>query len=309
MTKAVFRPTEIVNLTSRIIIEAPGAKVEEVEEVEEVQSIPEYEGPHPDDLRREAEEFKANFELEKERMLEEANAEAERIVKNAEVAAFEEVRRKQNQAQKMKVEAEEEAARTINDGKLKAQEIEAQANARLANVEREAHKKGFDQGREEGYREGKNEVERLTNRLHIIMDRAMEKRGEILEQTENEVVELVLLIARKVIKVISENQKNVVISNVAQALRKLKAKGDVIVRVNLSDLQLTTNHIKDFMDSAENAKNITVVEDQAVDKGGCIIETDFGQIDARIASQLHEIEDKILDVAPIRSRSKNQTQV
>ena len=32
--------------------------------------------------------------------------------------------------------------------------------------------------------------------------------------------------------------------------------------------------------------------------------TDFGQIDARISSQLHEIEEKILDVSPIKARGK-----
>ena len=56
----------------------------------------------------------------------------------------------------------------------------------------------------------------------------MDKRAEILEQTEAQVVELVLLIARKVVKTISENQKNVVLSNISQALRKLKTRSDVI---------------------------------------------------------------------------------
>jgi flagellar assembly protein FliH len=56
----------------------------------------------------------------------------------------------------------------------------------------------------------------------------------------------------------------------------------------------------------ENAKRITVVEDSTVDRGGCVIETDFGEIDARIASQLHELEERILDVAPIRARGKAQ---
>ena len=49
---------------------------------------------------------------------------------------------------------------------------------------------------------------------------------------------------------------------------------------------MTTQHIKDFLSAAENIKNITVVEDSTVDRGGCVIETDFGAIDAKIASQL-----------------------
>jgi flagellar assembly protein FliH len=52
--------------------------------------------------------------------------------------------------------------------------------------------------------------------------------------------------------------------------------------------------------------NITVAEDSSVDVGGAIIETDFGQIDARISSQLREIEDRITELAPIKSNPKMQ---
>ncbi|MDP3177869.1 MAG: flagellar assembly protein FliH, partial [Spirochaetaceae bacterium] len=223
-----------------------------------------------------------------------------------EAAAFEEVRRKTNQAQKIKQEAEEEARAIVAEAEKRVAALEATAQSRLEAAERDAAKKGRDEGREEGYREGAAEVERLVGRLHVILDRSMEKRAEILEQTEAQVVELVLLVAKKVVKVISENQKSVVIQNISQALRKLKTKSDVIVRVNLSDLQLATDHVKDFVAMTENAKRLTVVEDSTVDKGGCVIETDFGEIDARISSQLHELEERILDVAPIKARGKAQ---
>ena len=51
-------------------------------------------------------------------------------------------------------------------------------------------------------------------------------------------------------------------------------------------------------------KSITFKEDSSVERGGCIIETDFGQIDARISSQLHEIEERIIELMPIRSKGE-----
>ncbi|MFP4409747.1 MAG: flagellar assembly protein FliH, partial [Spirochaetaceae bacterium] len=39
--------------------------------------------------------------------------------------------------------------------------------------------------------------------------------------------------------------------------------------------------------------------------GGAIVETDFGEIDARISSQLREIEDRILELMHISNRSKS----
>ncbi len=305
MAKHVFRAKEVIELGSRVVIEPPGVVAPRaVEEPEPVEESEEYSGPSPDDLRREAEAFREQWEKERAALEASARLEAERIIKEAEASAFEEVRRKQNQAQKARQEAEDEARRILEQARQEAAQIEAQAEERLKSAEREAKRQGFEKGREEGYAEGRAEVQRLTDRLHVILEKAMDKRAEILAESENEVVELVLLIARKVIKTISENQKNVVISNVVQALRKLKTRGDVIIRVNLADLKLTSEHVKDFMAMAENAKTITVVEDTTVDRGGCVIETDFGQIDARISSQLHEIEERILDVSPIKARGK-----
>jgi len=306
MAKTVFRPYEIVSLQSTMVLKGDGQSQEEAAQEAEEAPVLEYQGPTADELRREAEAFSAQWEKEKEAMLAAARAEAGRISGDAEAAAFEEVRRKTNQAQKIKQDAEEEARAIVAEAEKRVAALEASAQSRLEAAEREAAKKGRDEGREEGYREGAAEVERLVGRLHVILDRSMEKRAEILEQTEAQVVELVLLVAKKVVKVISENQKSVVIQNISQALRKLKTKSDVIVRVNLSDLQLATDHVKDFVAMTENAKRLTVVEDSTVDKGGCVIETDFGEIDARISSQLHELEERILDVAPIKARGKAQ---
>jgi flagellar assembly protein FliH len=140
----------------------------------------------------------------------------------------------------------------------------------------------------------------------VVLERAQDKRAEILAEAEQEIIDLVLLLSRKVIKVISDNQRNVIISNVVQALRKVKAKGNIIIRVNMADVKLATEHIKDFIQLLEGAKSIQVVEDSTVDSGGCVIETDFGEIDARISTQLAELEDRILAISPLRSKLKTQ---
>ena len=141
--------------------------------------------------------------------------------------------------------------------------------------------------------------------MHSILDNVMKRREEILSETEYQIVELVVLMARKVVKIISENQKTVIMNNVLQALKKVKGRGDVTIRVNLADAKLTTEHIQDFIDRVEAVKGITVVEDTTVEKGGCIVETDFGAIDARISSQLTELEQKIMEISPVKTVAKS----
>lgn len=304
MAKTVFRPNEIKACSGSVMLKLPVNFEPEVEEVE-AEPVEVYEGPTVEELRKEAEEYKVQWEAEKQSLLDKAQAEAKEIVAKAEQAAFDEVKRQTDQAQVAKTNAEAEAADVLKKANEEAAAIIAQAQEEKQKIHDEAYKTGFDEGREKGYEEGNLEARRLIDRLHVILDRIMDKRQEILDNTEQQIVELVLLMARKVVKVISENQRNVVMSNVLQALRKVKGRGDVIVRVNLADVKLTTEHTKDFMRAVENIQNITVAEDSSIDRGGCIIETDFGAIDARISSQLAELEQKILEISPIKTVAKS----
>ena len=303
MAKTVFRPNEIKAKPGEVTLKL----IHDYSPVEEVEEAPveEYAGPTPDDLRREAEAFKTGWEIEKKRMLEIAQASADDIVKKAEEAAFAEVKRQTDQAQIIKSDAEQAASKIIEDAKLEAERIIQEANVEKENIKATAHQDGYKEGHEQGFMEGQNEVNRLVERVHKIVESVMVRREEILCETEQQIVELVLLMTRKVVKIISENQKTVVLSNVLAALKKIRTRGNITLRVNTEDLKLTTAHVDEFIKRIENVSGISVIEDSSVDKGGCIVETDFGAIDARISSQLAELESKIMEISPVKSVSKS----
>ena len=302
MAKNVFRAMEIVNMKNRVTLDSP---FPEIEVVEEAPVIEEYTGPTADDLRKEAELFRNNWEKEKEDMVKAAESRVEQILRDADQRAFEEVQQKTDEVQILKKNAEDEAEKLVADAEKSAAELTSKLESDLGDIRKKAQEEGYEAGRETGFAEGQVEVERLVNQLHAIIDKTIEKRNDIIDESETQIINLVIMIAKKVVKVISENQKNVVVNNVIQALRKLKSRGEVLIKVNIDDVELTSDHIKDFMRMVENIRSVTVVEDSTVDKGGCIIETDFGEIDARISSQLHEIEEKILDLVPIKTKGDN----
>jgi flagellar assembly protein FliH len=299
MAKTVFRPGETKNEETKVLLPLVYDFAPIEEEPEEI--VEEYTGPTTDDLRREAEAFKLAWEQEKQLMLTQAQAEADAIVKKAEDAAFAEVKKQTDDAQIIKADAENEAFQIIQKAKQEAEQIIAEAQTQRDKLQLEAKSQGFEQGHSEGYEKGAAEVNRLIERMHKILEAVMQRREEILKDTESQIVELVILMARKVIKILSENQKNVVMANVVAALKKVRTRGAVTLRVNLEDVKLTTANISEFIKHIENVEGITVLEDSSVEKGGCIVETDFGAIDARISSQLTELENKILDVSPVKN--------
>ena len=307
MAKTVFRPNEIKTksgdkVTLKLIHDYTPEKVEEAAEVEE------YIGPTADDLRKEAEAFKAGWEIEKKRMLDEAQKSADEIVKKAEDAAFAEVKRQTDQVQVIKADAEKEAQDIVNKAQAEAQEIIAKAHTEENEIRDSAYRKGYDEGQKSGYNDGQSELNRLIERVHKIVESVMNRREEILRDTEQQIVDLVILMTRKIVKIISENQKGVVLSNVLSALKKVKTRCSVIIRVNIEDLKLTSEHTGEFIKRVEAVQGITVIEDSSVDKGGCVVATDFGAIDARIASQLGELENKILEISPVKTvEAKKET--
>jgi len=304
MAKTIFRGFEVnKNNNDVVFLQLNKTFQEEPEEIIE-EEVPVYEGPNIEDLKKEAEDFKLEWEEQKEKMISDAKAEADKIIEDAQNAAFDEVRRQTDEAQVIAQNAKKDAEDIIAEAEQKARDIITDSEKNKDAVNQGAYKEGFNRGREEGFKEGNLEVQRLTDRLHTIINKTMDRRQEILSETEQQIVDLVLLMTRKVVKVISENQRNVVVSNVVHALRKVKGRGDVVIRVNLADVKMTTEHTKNFISAAENIKNITVVEDSTVDQGGCIIETDFGAVDARITSQLNELEQKILEISPIKTKIK-----
>ena len=304
MAKTVFRPNEIKTKSGEVTLKL----IHDYSPVEEVEEAPieEYTGPTPDELRREAEAFKAGWEIEKKRMLEKAQESADEIVKRAEEAAFAEVKRQTDQAQVIKSTAEQEAAKIIENAKFEAEKILQEANIEKEQLKSSAYQEGYKEGNELGYSDGQNEVNRLVDRVHKIVESVMVRRDEILCETEQQIVELVLLMTRKVVKTISENQKTIVLSNILAALKKIRSRGTVTLRVNVDDIKLTTAHVDEFIKRIENVNGINIIEDSTVDKGGCIVETDFGAIDARISSQLAELETKIMEVSPVKSISKTE---
>lgn len=307
MAKSVYKPNEIKlkdssKLTLKLLHDYAPPKVEEEKPENK------YDGPTVEELRKEAEAFKVGWQLEKQRLADEAKVEADKIIEDAKKTAFDEVKRQTDQAQIVKADAQTEAQDIISAANNKAAQIIDTAHAEEQAIKDEAYKNAYDSGKDEGIMAGTEEETRLIERIHRILDLVMQRREAILLETEQQIVNLVILMTRKVVKVISDTQKDVVTNNVLAALKKLKTRGDVTIRVNTEDLQLTTDHIKDFINKVEAVQGITVIEDSSIEKGGCVVETDFGAIDARIASQLEELESKILEVSPEKSIEKEVSQ-
>lgn len=299
MTKHFFSSLEVKPSDDTYMIPLiPITEIAESHEEEEVE-----EGKTIEELHAERDAFEAEFQALKAKREAELNDKAEEIINKAKEQAFAIVKEKNDEAQIIKMNAENEARSIVEKANEEAKKIEDGISEKEKKIINEARETGYKDGWNEGISKANGEVERLTERMHDMINGIINKRTSIFIDAEQQIISLVLSIARKVIKVLSENQKNVVINNVIHSLKKLSSRKNIVIRVNLADLDLTTQYKEKFIKLAET-DNIKILEDTTVDKGGCIIETDFGTLDARISSQLHEIEEKVQEMVPLQVKTK-----
>jgi flagellar assembly protein FliH len=304
MAKNVLKNDEIKKIEKKYIIPPPKIKSKEevVEGSEKGEISSAYKGPSVEDIKLEIDRLRQEWKIEYENMRKKAEEEAKQIVDKAEDLAFAKIKESKAQANIEIEKLKQEAQKILDEAKLEAKQIIEAAEQKSEEIIEQNKKQGYDQGYEDGFAKGADEVKHLIERLHKIISEVIAKRQEIIEGTEYQVISIVLLIVKKIIKIITENQKTVIINNVVEALKKVKGSKNVIIRVNLDDIAMVTKHKEDFIRMIEGLEGIQFLEDSSIERGGCIIETDFGEIDARISLQLKEIEDKILELMPIKKR-------
>ena len=163
----------------------------------------------------------------------------------------------------------------------------------------QTYQKGFSDGKKIGAEEGEIAgFEQATKKLEPLLDglqQALMQLGNLRKNTyriiEQEVVELALAIARKVICREIEVDKEVVVCVAREALSKVEDPGNVKIKMNPSDLQFINETKYQLSELIGNIDNVTIEPGEHIRSGGCVIETNLGEIDARIEKQLEAVEE------------------
>ena len=83
-------------------------------------------------------------------------------------------------------------------------------------------------------------------------------------------------------------------SIIRNALRRVVDKENVRIRVSMSDSARVRGAKDDIMGIVDGLRHLEIIDDRRVGDGGCVIETNAGTIDAKIETQLAEVERSLL---------------
>jgi flagellar assembly protein FliH len=161
----------------------------------------------------------------------------------------------------------------------------------------EAFKKGLEQGRTEMKAAQEEQIKNAVAAFEASIQEMHRVRQQDIKCLESEIVRLALAITKKIIG--HETEHRAVVQHVVeQALGKVNDTRQLVIKINPQDLNTIQDLQQDLMPTDDLKAVFRIEADEGIKRGGCVIETKLGDVDARIEKQLKIIEEHLLDQIP-----------
>ena len=161
----------------------------------------------------------------------------------------------------------------------------------IDNIKEAAFQKGFLEGKRVGFESGKKKADSVSDSLCQVLAQLENVRQEIHQEIEKEVAQLALSIAKKVVCHEVKATRETLTCVVREALSRVNNPGKIKIKLNPEDLQFIKDTQDQFAHYLDNVDKIRFEAEESIQSGGCLIETDRGDIDARIEKQFEAIEE------------------
>ncbi len=128
----------------------------------------------------------------------------------------------------------------------------------------------------------------------VELARAKMQAGQIIAGAENDIIALACKVAEKLIGRDLERQPEVVVDLCATAIENVRQAKSMVLRVNPTDGAVLREKRPVLMAQIGRTLDLAIKDDPEVEPGGCIIQTEFGTIDAQLQTQLDMLKAVLL---------------
>lgn len=191
-------------------------------------------------------------------------------------------------------EAEAEAQRILAEAQYKAGEMLEDARREGDIIRANAVEEGTRQGYDEGYARGMAEVDGMKQELSERKRQLEAEFDELLENLEPRFIDTITDIYSHIFGVDLMDNRDILVHLVDSTLRKVESSRTFIVHVSAEDYPYVNMQKQALVEGAVAGRGlIEIIEDIALAKGDCLIETDGGIFDCGVGTQLEELTKKL----------------
>ena len=160
-------------------------------------------------------------------------------------------------------------------------------------IRQEAYERGMAEGLKKGAAEQKQALAEQESSLAGLIQGLTKVRKEFLIRMESDVLNLAFAIAEKILSHEIATDKDVICKVLEGALSKMVDQEGMKIRVNPDDYGYLKEITETPYPGLETIKNVHLEEDAAIGRGGAMIASVFGEVDARLDQQMSILKDAL----------------
>lgn len=168
--------------------------------------------------------------------------------------------------------------------------INAQVLEKLKEVQEEAYKEGHDlgliEGTEKALQESKTDLQERLRSMDALLKNLESLKKRLMVDNEAELIRLVYLIARKMALRDLEQNREAVLEILSHVVGEMQTDERISVKLSPEDLYFLEGLRDKVGDHIQNFERIKFQADEKVKSGGCLIETEYGSVDASVDERL-----------------------
>ena len=203
--------------------------------------------------------------------------------------------------------AAEEAENILREAREQAEQIREEARQELRDaqkrgeeIESEAYSAGFDQGKKDGEDIGRKQYLAVAQRLERLISRISEGAEALLPQYESQMVEVAMNAARHIVDREIKISPEIVLESIRAAMEQVVEGSAVHLHLNPADIDALEEEIREKF-VVPGRQGLDIVNDPRIDRGGCLIETEYGLVDATTRAKWQAVSDTIKKILAERT--------
>lgn len=192
------------------------------------------------------------------------------------------------------ISAQAEAARIVRQAKAQEETVHQAAwDLGFRSGFGKGMAEGAEQGRAEAFAAAMKEFEASQRSLVASCEQMIaqieSRRAAWEAAARQDLVDLAMAIARRVVRHVTERERRVVLANLEEAVRLAGKRSEVTVIVNPADAEAARVFARSMTEQQAACEHVQVIESAEISPGGCRVQWGSGAVDARIETQLDRI--------------------
>lgn len=185
--------------------------------------------------------------------------------------------------------ANAEAERIIEEARLQAEQIIADANKNADAAFEEAKQNGYYEGNEKAQEEMNIKQAQLEAEFDNKRKELEQEYNNLKESIEPELVEVITDVFRKVTGVVAEDNQEIILHLINDVMHNADGSRDYVIKVSPEDYKFLVNNQGKIYCAMSREVNIDIVEDATLERNQCMIETNTGIFNCSLDIELNNL--------------------